>query len=341
MQKKNSKSKKLKKFKKFKKPSFKSPFRSFRRSYREDCVDDFVAPGLFAHTARTFGLIFKNWKFFGALLLVTVIFAVLFIGLMTQDSITGLKSAIEASADNFTANGNLGEFTKAGLLLIATITTGGLKPDLSDSQGLFLTLIFLLLWLATIYFLRHFLAGRKISLRDGIYNAFAPLVSSFVVFLIILLEFIPIVLVALFYDSAIATDFLSNPFYAVVFMIFAFLMIALSAYLVSSSIIALVAVSAPGMYPFPALLSTYNLMFRRRIKFIIRLALLIFIIAVNFMIIMLPVILIDGFLKSCSDAFASWPVVPFFLLVATCFNFIYTSAYIYLYYRRMLDHEQK
>lgn len=333
---------------KAKKPSFKlrigikSPLKSFRRAYREDYADSFEAPSLLSHAMTTFGQVFKNWRFFGGLLLVVVIFSFLFIGIMGQDAISGIKATIESSSQNFTGgNGNLGSFAQAGLLLIATVTTGGLNQDFSNNQGVFLCLVFLLIWLATIYFLRYLLAGHKITLRDGLYNAFAPLVSTFVVFAIIAIELIPTFLTIIVYNAAIKTDFLATPFYALIFFAFAFLMLLLSGYLVSSSLIALVAVSAPGLYPLSALRSAHELMFGRRIKFIIRILFLFLIIAFTFVVTMLPIILLDSLLKSSFEIFANIPVISFSLLVVTAFCFIYSSAYIYLYYRRMLEHESK
>ena len=90
-----------------------------------------------------------------------------------------------------------------------------------------------------------------------------------------------------------------------------------------------------------ALRSAYDLMFRRRLQFIFRILFLAFVVVVSFAIIMLPIILIDSAIKSVADWATEIPVIPFFLLTMTCFNFMYISAYIYLYYREMLDYEPK
>ena len=148
-------------------------------------------------------------------------------------------------------------------------------------------------------------------------------------------------MLVIFYSAALQTDFLSTPFYALVFLILAILLITLSLYLISNSIIALAAVSAPGLYPMEALRSAHDLMFHRRIQFIIRVLFLLFVVVLNFAIIMIPIILLDRLIKSVVEWATDIPVISFFLLTMTCFNFMYISAYIYLYYREMLDYEPK
>lgn len=315
------------------------PLKSFHRSYREDYVDDFEAPGLFSLVGKTFSIIFKNWKLFFGLLFIIAVLAILLVGLFSQDSLNSVRETILNSSSEL-ANGKLGEFATSGLVLISIVTTGGLSQDISDGNGLILAFIFLLLWLISIYFTRFILAKKKVTLRQGFYKSLTPLASTFVILAVILAELIPIFIVIIFYNAALKTDFLSTPFYALLFLAFAGLLILLSCYLVSGSIIALVAVTSPGLYPLPALREANNLIFRRRIRFVIRLFFLLIVVAVNFVVIMLPIILIDSALKNSFELFASVPVVPFFLLLATCFNFIFSSVYIYLYYRKMLDYEQ-
>lgn len=104
---------------------------------------------------------------------------------------------------------------------------------------------------------------------------------------------------------------------------------------------ALVAVTAPGVYPMTALFAASDLMAGRRLKMILRIIYLIFVIAIVYIITMLPIILLDLWFKSMWSWIAGWPIVPFFLLVVTCFVFIYATTYIYLYYRWLLDYKEK
>lgn len=311
---------------------------SFRRSYREDYERPLEVPGLLHHAMTTFRIIFKNWKIFLPLILLIVAANIIFVGLMNEDTYVQLQETIEESSENI-QNGNVGNVAKAGLLLVSTITTGGLTQGMTEVQQVFAILLFLIVWLVTIYIVRHRLAGHKVKMRDGLYNALSPLISTFVVLVIVLLQAIPIFVVIITYSVAVATDFLSTPFYALLFFIFAGLLILLSAYLLSSTFLALVAVTAPGLYPMAAVHTAQDLIAGRRIKLIIRMVYLFLVLAVVWVIVMLPLILLDLWLKSIWEWLEGWPFVSLELLVMTVFSAVYFSTYSYLFYRRMLDYD--
>lgn len=314
--------------------------RSFRRSYREDYIRKTEAPGLLNHAMTTFQVIFKYWKTFVPFILIMTLAYIVLVGLMSEDLYQQFQDSInETSAE--LAGGEIGNFAKAGLLLLSTITTGGLDTGMGESQTIFMILLFLIMWLTTIYLLRHFMAGGKPKLRDGLYNALAPLISTFLVLAVIFVQAIPVILVVITYSAAVATGFLSTPFYALVYFIFAALMILITTYLLSSSLIALVAVSATGVYPMQALSTASDLMAERRTKFIIRLVYLLIVVALIYAITLTPIILLDLWLKSFWTFIAGWPIVPFFMLIVTCFVFVYATVYIYRYYRWLLDYKEK
>jgi len=258
---------------------------------------------------------------------------------MSQETFDVFNDAIDDTQSQLVA-GKLNSFARAGLLLIGTITTGGLNQSLTETQAVFAFLFFLVIWLVTIYLIRHILAGHHPRLRDGLYNARSPLISTLVVFCLLIVQLIPVMIVIISYPIAVQTEFLATPFYALIYFIFASLMIILSLYLVSNSFLACVAVSAPGLYPLAAIRTASDLIMGRRIRLIIRLIYLIFALAVVWVFIMLPIILLDMWLKSIFDWLANVPIVPFFLLCMTVFSCIYFAAYSYLFYRRMLDYDK-
>ena len=312
--------------------------RSFRRSYREDYERPFEAPGLLSHAIHSFKLILKNWKLFLPLILLMTALNVILVGLMNEDTYVQFQKTIDDTSAEI-KSGNLGTFAKSGLLLVSTITTGGLAQGKTEVQQVFTVLLLLTTWLVTIYLLRHRLAGQVVKLRDGLYNALSPLISTILVSLVIFIEAIPIMIVVITYSAAVNTDFLSTPFYAFVYFIFALLMILLSTYLISSSLIALVAVSAPGLYPLNAIRAASDLLVGRRVKFIIRIIYLVVAMVFFWVIIMVPLIALDMGLKSVFSWLAGIPFVSLELLLMTCFTAVYVTTYIYLYYRRMLDYE--
>ena len=312
--------------------------RSFHRSYKEDYDRPFEGPGLLSHAVTSFKIIFKNWRVFLPLIILVAILNVFLVGLMNEDTFVQLQKSIDETSEDIQM-GKLGTFAKSGLLLVSTITTGGLTQNQTEVQQIFGTLLFIITWLVTIYLLRHILAKHKVKMRDGLYNALAPFISTLIVALVIFIEAIPAMIVIIAYSAAVATNFLSTPFYALIFFIFAALLILLSVYLISSSLIALIAVSAPGLYPLVAIHTANDLLAGRRIKFIIRVLYLAVVLVVVWVIVMLPLIALDLLLKSALPILAGLPFVSFELLLMSCFSTVYATTYLYLYYRRLLDYE--
>lgn len=326
---------------------FKKPFsgrnvklhKSFKRSYREDYKRELEVPGIFAHIAETFKIIFKNWKLFLPFLILIVVANALIVGLMSESTYHDLQETLDTTSQSL-AGGEVGNVGKAALLLISTITTGGLKVDMSETETVFVIIIFLVVWLVTIFLLRHIMAGNKIKLRDGLYNAGAPIIPTLVLAILVFFECIPILIYVIVQNAAIQTGFLNTPFYALMFFIFAALMFIISGYLLSSSLIALVAVSAPGLYPMRALDAASDLMASRRVKFILRVVALIVAVSIFFAVILIPIILFDLWLKTFEWAQAI-PLVPIALITVTVFSEIFLTTYLYLYYRWMLDYEEE
>lgn len=314
--------------------------KSFRRSYREDYLRQTSTPGLLSHAMITFKTIFRHWRTFLPFVVLMVALYILAVGLMSEDFYKQFQDSIDETSAEL-STGKISNFARAGILLISTVTSGGLDAGMGESQTVFMLLLFLIMWLVTIFLLRHFLAGEHPRLRDGLYNALSPLLSTLVVFVVIFIQAIPLMLVIITYSAAVMTNFLATPFYALLYFIFAALMLLLSGYLLSSSLMALVAVTAPGVYPLTALFAASDLMASRRLKMILRLIYLVFVIAIIYIITMMPIILLDLWFKSMWSWISGWPIVPFFLLVVTCFVFMYATTYLYLYYRWLLDYKEK
>ena len=316
------------------------PHKSFRRSYREDYLRQTNTPGIIEQVMATFKIIFRNFKIFLPFILLMVAGYIILVGLMSEDFYKEYQDSINEANEAEGAT-KIGVVAKAALLLSSTITTGGLDSGMDEVGRSFMIILFLIMWLVTVYLVRHLLAGHKLKLRDGLYNALTPLISTMAVLIIVFIQAIPMMLVLITYSAAVATEFLATPFYALIYFIFALVMILISVYCFSSSLIALAAVTAPGVYPLVALGSASDLMMGRRMHFISRLIALLIVVVLIYIIVMIPIILIDLGLKSVFDWLANVPIVPFMLLTCTCFVFIYVAAYIYQYYRCLLDYQEK
>jgi hypothetical protein len=309
---------------------------SFKRSYREDYVRGLKAPGLVAHAVATLKIIFKNWKLFGGFLLIIVIMNIIFVGLMNEETYQTVQDSIDESSEVL-QYGEIGRVAKSGLLLISTITTGGLTKGMTEVQQAFAIFFSAIIILTTIYYLRHLMAGNHPSIRDGLYNALAPLVSTLLVIILLLIHLIPVFIFTIVYSTAVSTDFLSQPLYAFLFWLFGGLLILLSAYLVPVSLLSLCAVTVPGIYPMQAVYAVTDLVQGRRTKIIIRVFFALVFLAVIWVIVMMPLIWLDLVLKQNIEWLNIVPFIPFMLQIMTTFTVIYLTSYIYLFYRRMLD----
>lgn len=313
--------------------------RSFKRSYYEDYQRKTELPSLTSQASAAFKMFFKFWKIFLPLLLIFVGLYIFLIGAMSENTLADVRANVEQTNKDV-ADGKIGTVGKAGLTLLGIISTGGLTT-MNDAQVVIAVLLFTIIWLVTIYLARHLLAGhQEIKMRDGFYSALSPLVSTLVVGLIIFLEAVPIMLTIIVFQVALTTEFLSTPFYALLFFMFAALMITLSLYLLSSSFFAIIVVSAPGLYPLTAVRMAKNLIMGRRLRFLIRVFYLVIIVALLYLLLLMPAIILDGALKSQFTWFAESkiPFVAIIQLTITVFIFIYLSIYFYLFYRALLDY---
>ena len=313
--------------------------RSFKRSYHEDYQRKTELPSLTSQASAAFKMFFKFWKIFLPLLLIFVGLYIFLIGAMSENTLADVKANVEQTNKDV-ADGKIGTVGKAGLTLLGIISTGGLTT-MNDAQVVIAVLLFTIIWLVTIYLARHLLAGhQEIKMRDGFYSALSPLVSTLVVGLIIFLEAVPIMLTIIVFQVALTTEFLSTPFYALLFFMFAALMITLSLYLLSSSFFAIIVVSAPGLYPLTAVRMAKNLIMGRRLRFLIRVFYLVIIVALLYLLLLMPAIILDGALKS-QFAWLTESKIPFVAIIQltiTVFIFIYLSIYFYLFYRALLDY---
>ena len=313
--------------------------RSFKRSYQEDYQRKTELPSLTSQASAAFKMFFKFWKIFLPLLLIFVGLYIFLIGAMSENTLADVKANVEQTNKDV-ADGKIGTVGKAGLTLLGIISTGGLTT-MNDAQVVIAVLLFVIIWLVTIYLARHLLAGhQEIKMRDGFYSALSPLVSTLVVGLIIFLEAVPIMLTIIVFQVALTTEFLSTPFYALLFFMFAALMITLSLYLLSSSFFAIIVVSAPGLYPLTAVRMAKNLIMGRRLRFLIRVFYLAVIVALLYLLLLMPAIILDGALKAQFAwlAESKIPFVAIIQLTITVFIFIYLSIYFYLFYRALLDY---
>lgn len=315
------------------------PHRSFRLSRRRDYVRSLQLPGYWAFSNYVFKTIWKQRRLFGLLALVYAILSGLIVGTTSQDTYMQLSDLFKESGDDI-SQGDFGEIGKASLLLVATIS-GGANATPTEGQQIYGGVLALLAWLTTVWLLRNILAGHTVRLRDGLYNAGAPIVATFFVCIVLLFQLLPLGLAFVGYSAAVSSGLLSGGVAAMVFWAVASLLAVLSLYWVTSTIIALVVVTLPGMYPMRALRTAGDLVIGRRLRILLRLLWLLLGIVVVWAVIMIPVVIFDTWLKGVWEAGAGVPLIPLALLAMSSVTVIWAASYVYLFYRKVVDDDAK
>lgn len=312
------------------------PHRSFRPTKRRDYVRILRLPGYWSFTNSVRKTLVTNKRLFIGLAIFYGLLTLTLIGIASQTAYTTLGESLRTTGSSI-FSGNWGAITQAGALLGAGIG-GGYNNPLTETQQVYAVIIVLLTWLTTVWLLRATLAGARPKLREGLYGSSSPIVSTFIVLLVVTVQLLPVALAASGVVAATTTGLLSNggievmAFWAVISLLF-----ALSLYWITSTLIALVIVTLPGMYPMKAIKVAGDLIMGRRIRVLLRLVWLAFTVALGWAIIMVPVILFDAWLKGLVASISWLPIVPVFMLVLTSITVIWVASYIYLLYRRIVD----
>lgn len=314
------------------------PHRSFRRTRRRDYARPLQLPGLFAFNAYVTRTLWGQRRLFVPLFVVYIILFGLLVGVGSQETYGQLKDFFAQGGAEI-LGGSIDALTQAGVT-IAALATNGLSGELTEAQQIFGVLLGVLAWLTIVWILRNTLAGHKITMRDGLYNAGAPLIATIVIVLVIALQLIPVALAAVGYSAAYASGLIAGggvP--AMLFWSAAVLLGLVSLYWITSSLFALVIITLPGMYPYRALRTAGDMVLGRRVAIVGRWVWMGVSAAVLWVAIMLPMILLDMGLKALWPAIDGLPIVPVALVVAGGAVLFWASTYIYLFYRKVVDNE--
>lgn len=315
------------------------PHRSFRLTKRRDYTRSLTLPGIFAFTAQVNKTVWTHRKPFLGLMIVYALLTSIFIGIGSQDIYSQLTTTLQETGSEI-FQGNVGELGKAALLL-ASIGTSGLTGELNEGQQAYTALLGVLIWLTTIWLLRNFVAGNAVKLRDGLYNGGAPIISSLIVVLVLVVQLLPVALATIGYSAALQTGLLDGGVVTMLFWIIAILLGVMSLYWVSSTFFALIIVTLPGMYPIRALRTAGDMLIGRRVRVLLRILWMFVPIVLAWVVVMIPFILFDSWIKSVFPQIAAAPIVPVLLLIISTLTIIWSASYVYLLYRRVVDDDAK
>jgi len=313
------------------------PHRSFQRTRRRDYVRPLKLPGFIAFNILVTRTLLQFKNVFIWLIVVYAALTIVFLGLGSQQAFSTLSETLQDTGSEI-FEGNIGELGKAGLLFVSVATTG-LSVEPSEIQQLLAVIFIILAWLTTVWLLRNLLAGHKVRFRDGLYSAGAPIVPTVLLSLLLLVQFLPLALAVIGYGAALASGLLDNGVEAMLFWFAAGFLTVLSLYWATSTFFALIIVTLPGMYPLRALRTAGDIVLGRRVPIFLRLVWMSLSLILFWAIFLIPIILLMTFLGNVWPIVQSIPVVPVVLVILSSLSVLWSAAYIYLLYRKVVDND--
>lgn len=313
--------------------------RSFRLTKRRDYRRSLQLPGYFAFTRSVNKTLWQHRKTFVWLAVIYAILTAILVGIGSQDTYSTLVSTLKDTG-SAVFQGSWGDIGQAALIFVS-IGSSGLTATPSEGQQIYIVILGLLIWLATVWLLRNLLAGHKVKMRDGLYSAGAPIVATFLVALVLLLQLIPIGLAIIGYAAANSSGLLNNGVEAMLFWFAAAFLAVMSLYWITSTFFALIIVTLPGMYPGKALRTAGDMVASRRLRILLRILWMLVTIIIAGAVILIPTILIDAGLTNLWPVISTVPVVPVVLMLFGVVTFIWAASYVYLLYRKVVDDDAK
>lgn len=288
-----------------------------------------------AFTREVLAILWNNKRLFISLAVVYAALSAIFVGLSSQDAYNQLAELLDESRGEL-LRGGWGDIGSASLLLLSGIG-GSFAPQLTDVQQVYGMFFIVLIWLTTIWLLRSILSGKNPKLRDGLYNAGAPFVASGLVFLAVFVQLLPLALAVIVVNVAVSTSFITGGLLSMLLWMFVGLLAVLSIYWITSTVMALAIVTLPGMYPWRAIRTAGDLVIGRRIRIVGRLLWLFLLVGIFWLLVALPAIMIDSWLRGVFPWFEVVPFVPVIILAVTSLSVVLVSAYVYLLYRKVVE----
>ena len=312
------------------------PHRSFRRTRRRDYKRSLKLPGYWSLTVQILTIIKKNKRLFIGLALLYGLLTVLLSSMMSQDTYDELKELIDSANED----GAYGALTVNVSLFWGVFTSqlsGASFGEVGSSQQIFGVLFGIYTWLTVIWLLRSIMSGKKPRLRDGLYGSGGPVLSMVALALILLVQMIPAAIALIAYAAADASGLLDQTAILMLFGGGAILLGVLSLYWMTSTVIAMVVATLPGMYPMQAIKIAGDLAIGRRVRILLRLLWSVVLLFIFWLVILLPVILLDGALKSAIPDLSWLPLVPITAIILMAWSVVFEAAYVYVFYRRIID----
>lgn len=277
-----------------------------------------------------------NKRIFLGLAALYGVFILLLSSMMSQETYSQLREVLDEANEE----GAISTAVSSLALFWSVFTnqlTGSSAGEAGSSQQIFTVLLGLYVWLTVIWLLRAIMAGKKPKIRDGLYGAGGPVLALFVLVFVLLVQLLPAAVALIAYGAADASGLLDQTAVLMLFGGGAVLLAALSLYWATSTFIAMVVVALPGMYPMQAVKIAGDLAVGRRIRILLRLLWSVVLLFIVWVVVLLPMILLDGAIKSAIPDLEWLPLVPFTALMLMAFSVVFEASYIYIFYRKVVE----
>ena len=315
------------------------PHRSFRMTRRRDYARSLKLPGYWSFTVSVLRVLRENRKNLIILGIIYSVVSIFLLGLGSQESFDTLRDTVNTTGEEV-FQGNWGEVGKATLLAASTIA-GNISPELTEAQQIYAVILGLIIWLSTVWLLRQRLAGNKVGVRDALYNSGAPIIATAILFIVLLIQLLPLALAIIGYTAAQTSGLLTGGVEAMLFWAAATGLAVLSLYWITSTFMAMVIITLPGMYPFRALSIAGDMVVGRRLRIMYRMLWMLLLQVVVWLIVLIPAVLGDAGIKQLVPAISWLPIVPVVMAALSTASLIFTASYIYLFYRKVVDDDAK
>lgn len=300
------------------------PHRTFYLTNKGQSSRNIKMRGYFSFIGEVYSFLRDNAWLFTKFMLVYAGLSILIVGLMNQEAFNEFRNSLDKSG--------VEAWIKWPSLFSQAITNGDRALD--PGQTILSAALLIYGWLTVVWLTRQRINGKKVNLRDGIYNSGGSIMSMVVIFSIIALQVVPAGLAFAAYNSMTAVGIINSGIQIENMAAWCamFLIIILTLYWMVTSFIALIISSLPGMYPLTAMRAAGDLVVGRRAKILLRLVVMMIPIAVIWLAILTPAILLDSALK------LTWqPLVPIVVLILSTITLLWCSSYIYILYRKLVD----
>lgn len=303
-----------------------TPHRSFYLTTHAQAVRQINISGYGRFVHEVWRMIWDNRRLYGKTLLALTCALLVIIGLNAQSNYIDMREALQEVG--------LGAFLEwVGMMTQAIITS----MTVSDANRQMLAAVIVAMaWLVLIYIARHVYGGRnrQMKLRDAVYNAGGPILSLATILIVTLAQLLPLAIVLISYSAVTGAGYINQGIE--IENMAAWCAIAavgiLTIYWMVTSLLSLITVTIPGIYPLRAYFETSIQVSGRRVKILLRILMMLLVLAFTWLVVLGPIVVIDAWWKP-----QSFPLVQLATTLLVAASLIWISVYLYMLYRRILD----